>query len=106
MIKRFTPKASDYTMRMAVVQAQMVKLKKQMDVLAAEEASLKGYLMNYFDQGTTEVDFGNKTVEVSFGSTTRTYLNQEKAKVLLEKAGKRIPTFEAEVVTFKCKVAK
>jgi len=106
MTKRFTPKASDYTLRMADVQAQIAKLKNQLDFLTAEETSLKGYLMQYFDQGATEVDFGNKKVTVNFASTSRTYLNQEKAKAMLAKLGKRIPQFETEVITFKAKVTK
>ena len=106
MTKRFSPKASDYTVRMAEVQARKAKLQRQVRELEAEEVALKAYLLAFYDVGDTTVDTGNKDLTVSYNETERTYLNQEKAIALLAKAGKKVPYFTTTVTTFKVKAAK
>lgn len=105
MTKRFTPKASTYTERLAEVQAKQAKLRKQMAVLDAEEQSLKAFLMPFYDEGKTEVSTLNGDLMVNFTSNDREYLNQEKARLLLTKLGKKVPTFTTQVVTFNVKKA-
>lgn len=106
MTKRFTPKASDYTKRMADVQKEMASLRAKLNILEAEERSLKSYLADFFDEGNTEVLYGNKTLLVSYSESTRTYLDQDKAKALLVAAGKKVPQTQTTIVSFKVKAQK
>jgi hypothetical protein len=101
MTKRFTPKASDYTLRMADVQAKLSKLKQQVQALEEEERALKAYLIDFYDQGETEVDAGKAQLVVKYSESDRIYLDQEKAKAMLLAQGKKIPQFASIVVTFK-----
>lgn len=103
MTKRFTPKASDFTLRMAELQARKAKLARQLRELEAEETALKAFLMPYYDEGQTQVDTGTKQVTVSFSTTPRSYLDQDKAIALLNRAGKKVPYFTVDVTTFKVK---
>lgn len=106
MTKRFSPKASDYTVRMAEVQARKAKLQRQVRELEAEEVALKAYLLAFYDVGDTVVDTGNGDLNVTYTESERTYLNQDKAIALLTRAGKKVPYFTTTVTTFKVKAAK
>lgn len=106
MTKRFSPKASSYTVRLATVQAEMVKIRKQLAILDAEERALKAFLMPFYDEGQTEVDAGTDQLMVNFSTSTRDYLDQEKARVMLARLGKKVPEFSSSVITFKVKVVK
>jgi hypothetical protein len=103
MTKRFTPKASDFTSLLADTQKDISRLKAQLAELEAKERNLKGYLSKFFDQGVTEVDYGDKTLIVTYTESERNYLDQQKAKVLLARAGMKVPTFTSKVLTFKVK---
>lgn len=103
MTKRFTPKASDYTTRMAAVQAKKLKLQRELRALEAEEVALKAFLMPFYNTGDTEVDTGDSTLVVSYSETDRTLLNQERAIHMLTKLGKKVPYFTVPVVSFKVK---
>ena len=105
MTKRFTPKASTYTEQLAGVQAKQAKLRKQLAALDAEEQSLKAFLIPFYDEGKTEVSTLSGDLLVNFTSNDREYLNQEKARLLLTKLGKKVPTFTTQVVTFSVKKA-
>lgn len=106
MTKRFTPKASDYTTRMAEVQSKKAKLQRQLRALEAEEVALKAFLMPFYNTGDTEVDTGESTLVVSYSETDRTLLNQDRAIQMLTKLGKKVPYFTVPVVSFKVKEAK
>ncbi len=106
MTKRFTPKASTYTERLAEVQAKQAKLRKQMAELDAEEQSLKAFLMPFYDEGKTEVTTLSGGLLVNFNTHTREYMNQSKAALMLGKLGKKVPTFTSEVITFQVKTQK
>lgn len=103
MTKRFTPKTSDYTARMAEVQAKISKLKKLLAPLEAEEVSLKAFLMPYFNVGNTDVETADGTLHVCYSEQERIYLDQIKARALLARLGKKPPEFKAQIVTFKIK---
>lgn len=105
MTKRFTPKASDYTVRMADVQARKAKLQKALRELEAEENALKAFLLPFYDEGVCNVDAG-RLLEVNYSSSERTYLNQDRAIEMLVRAGKKVPYFTTNVVSFKVKVVK
>lgn len=106
MTKRFTPLASDYTVRMADLQAKKAKLVRELRVLDAEEVALKAFLMPFYNKGETVVDAGNKDFLVNYSETDREYLHQEKAIAIIVKAGKKVPYFKTPVVTFKVKTQK
>lgn len=106
MTKRFTPKASDYTVRMAEVQAKKVKLQRQLRALEAEEVALKAFLMPFYNTGDTEVDTGTTTLTVSYSEVPRTLLDQDRAIAIITKLGKKVPYFTVPVVSFKVKEAK
>jgi hypothetical protein len=107
MTKRFTPKASDYTARMAVVQKKMARLKKELSVLEAEERSLKAYLPSYYDEGHTLVELADGTqLDVNYSTSERTYLDQDKAVALLDRLGKKVPRFNVTIETFKVRAVK
>ena len=106
MVKRFTPKASDYTKRLADVQAQATKLRKQLSALETEERSLKAFLSDFYEEGNTEVYYGDSTLLVSYSESTRTYLDQDKARDLLIKLGKKVPQTKTTVISFKVRVQK
>lgn len=106
MTKRFTPKASDYTQRLADLQVKKAKLMKELRALEADETALKAYLMPFYDEGVTEVDTGSTDLRVNYAVVPRQYLDQDKAISLLTRAGKKIPYFTVDVVTFRVKEAK
>jgi len=107
MVKRFTPKASDYTDRLASVQAHIRALRKEIALLEAEEAAIKAYVMPFYALGATEVTLANESkLMVNYGVTPRTYLDQEKARLLLAKAGKKAPEFSVDITTFSVKAIK
>ena len=103
MTKRFSPKASDYTVTYAANQKKIAYLKKQLRDAEALEVSLKAYLMPFYDEGHTTVTAGNKTLDVNFSQTERTYLDQDKARAIITKMGKKVPEFEVVITTFKIK---
>lgn len=103
MTKRFTPKASDYTVRMAAVQAKKAKLMKELRALEAEETALKAFLLPFYDEGKTVVDTGSKDLEVIYTVAQRQYLNQERAVEIILNMGKKVPYFTTDVTTFKVK---
>jgi hypothetical protein len=89
---------------MAEVQAEALKLRKRLAVLESEERSLKAYLPGYYDTGTTEVTLANgKVLEVDYSVTERVILNQDKARAMLTRLGKRVPESLINVVSFKVK---
>lgn len=106
MTKRFSPKASDYTLALAANQKKIAYLKKQLRDAEALEVSLKAYLMPFYDEGHTTVTSGNKTLDVSFSTSERTYLDQEKARALITKLGKKVPEFVSTITLFKIKEVK
>ena len=106
MVKRFTPKASDYTKRLADVQAQATKLRKQLAALEVEERSLKSFLSDFYEEGSTLVDYGGTTLVVSYSESTRTYLDQDKVRDMLIKLGKKVPQTQTAVISFKVRVQK
>jgi hypothetical protein len=106
MTKRFTPKASNYTERMAEVQAKKAKLQRQLRALEAEEVALKAFLMPFYNTGDTEVDTGTTTLTVSYSEVPRTLLDQDRAIAIITKLGKKVPYFTVPVVSFKVKEAK
>ena len=103
MTKRFTPKASTYTETLFATQQEISKLKKKLAALEATERSLQTWLLPFYEEGVTEVDVGTKTLNVQFSTSERTYLDQQKAKALLAKAGKKIPMFTSTITSFKVK---
>jgi len=106
MTKRFTPKASDYTAKLADVQARALTLRKELAVLDAEERALKAFLMPFYDQGACEVERADGNLMVNYSVVERVYLDQEKARALLAKLGKKAPEFPVDVVTFRVKPVK
>jgi hypothetical protein len=106
MTKRFTPKASDFTQRMADLQARKAKLVKELRELEKEENALKSFLLPFYDEGKTEVDTGETTLTVNFSVQPRTYLDQDKAIAILNKMGKKVPYFQVDIINFKVKEAK
>ena len=106
MTKRFSPKAGDYTARLADLQLKKQELRDQLKQLEAEEASLEKYLLPFYDQGKTLVETVNgQDLTVSYSVTTRRYVDQAKAIALLEKLNKRVPYFTSDVVSFKVKAS-
>lgn len=104
MTKRFSPKAGDYTARLADLQLKKQELRDQLKQLEAEEASLEKYLLPFYDQGKTLVETVNgEELTVSYSTSERQYLDQEKAIALLTRAGKRVPYFKRSFVSFKVK---
>jgi acetyl/propionyl-CoA carboxylase alpha subunit len=103
MTKRFTPKASDFTMLLADTQRDIAKLQRQLKELKAKEDSLATYLKKFFDQGVTEVEHGDTTLTVNYAETNRSYLDHKKVIAILAKAGKTAPRTETSVVSFKVK---
>ena len=101
MTKRFTPKASTYTERLSKVQAEMLIMKKKLSALQEEERSLQAFLIPFYDQGQTEVEVGSQTLTVQYSESERTYLDQQKARNLIAKLGRKAPEFTSTVVTFK-----
>jgi hypothetical protein len=106
MTKRFSPKASDYTVAYAANQKKIAHLKKQLREAEALEVSLKAYLMPFYGEGHTTVTAGAKTLDVLYATTERTYLNQDRARAMLAKLGKQAPEFEVTVTTFKIREVK
>ena len=107
MTKRFTPKASDYTLRLAEVQAKIKKLKSSLAVLEEEGRSLTDFLVGFYEVGQTEVVMSGSTgLVVSYQDHVRSYLDQEKAKRLLTNLGKKIPMTKVTVTTFSVKKPK
>ena len=82
MTKRFTPKASDFTALLADTQKDISRLRAQLAELEAKERNLKGYLSQFFDYGTTEVDYGDNVLVVTFSETERKKLPQNTVNVL------------------------
>lgn len=103
MTKRFTPKASDYTQRMADVQKKKAALVKQLRELKAEETALKAFLIPFYDEGKTEVETADGELLVSYASFVREYLDHDKAIAIITKAGKKVPYNVVTVETFKVK---
>lgn len=106
MTKRFTPKASDYTQRMADLQARKAKLVKELRVLEKEENALKAFLIPFYDEGRTDVDSGTTHLEVQYSVQPRSYLDQDKAVAMLNRLGKKVPYFQVNIINFKVKEAK
>lgn len=104
MTKRFTVKASDYTERLADLQARKRELRTQLQTLVEEETQLIAFLTSFYDQGSTEVELASgKTLNVNYSVTERQYLDHEKAIALLTRAGKKVPYFTSEVLSFRVK---
>ncbi len=103
MTKRFTPKASRYVTDLAAVQAEMASLRKQLRELEAKEASYKAYLFPFFEQGVYTVTDASGEFEVAYSTTERTVLNQDKARALIARLGKRVPETIIPVVSLKAK---
>lgn len=106
MTKRFSPKASDYTVRLATVQANMVAARRKLAELETEERALKAFLLPFYDEGVTTVEAGNRNLTVNFGTTFRSYMDQEKARLLIAKLGKKVPEFSVDIITFKAKFSR
>ena len=105
MTKRFTPKASDYTQRMADLQEKKAKLAKELRELDAEEAALKAFLLPFYDEGQTAVETADGTeLKVTYSSFDREYLDQDKAIAIIVKAGKKVPYNTVHFESFKVKV--
>jgi hypothetical protein len=104
--KRFSPKAGHYTALLSEVQAEMADLRKQLAALELRERSLKGFLLPFYEEGKFEVTAEGAEFLVSYSSTPRSYLDQDKAKALLAKLGKKVPTFSTDVVTFRVTKSK
>lgn len=104
MTKRFSPKAGDYTARLAELQIKKQELRNQLKQLEAEEASLEKFLLPFYEQGKTLVETANgEELTVTYSVSERQYLDHEKAIALLTRAGKRVPYFKRDVLTFKVK---
>jgi predicted nuclease with TOPRIM domain len=101
MSKRFTPKAATYTARLAEIQNQVRDLRAELGPLEEEERALKAHLMDFYEEGKTEVEVGRKTLIVDFSITHRKVLNQAKAKILIANLGKKVPFTSTDVVSFK-----
>lgn len=106
MTKRFTPKASDYTQRLADLQADKAALVKRLRQIEAEEVALKAFLMPFYNEGLTDVEYGDHSLRLNYTTQQREYLDQDKAIALLTKAGKKVPYFTTNVTTFKVKALK
>ena len=106
MTKRFSPKASDYTVAFAANQKKIAYLKKQLRDAEALEVSLKAYLMPFYDEGHTTVTAGTKTLDVSYSTSERFYLDQDKARAIITKLGKKVPEFSTTITLFKIKEVK
>ncbi len=106
MTKRFTPRASDYTARLAQVQAETASLHRKLANLDAEERALKAFLLPFYDDGITEVSREQGDLKVSLSVTQREYLDQNKARAIITRLGKKVPTFVVDVTSFKVKFQK
>lgn len=103
MTKRFTPKASTFTETLAEVQAQQRRLRAKLAALDERERSLKAFLMPFYETGKTEVRTLSNELTVSYTVNERVILNQEQAKAMLIKLGKKVPTTTVDIVTFSVK---
>lgn len=100
--RRFTAKASTFTERLSVVQAEQAKLRAKMAALDAEERSLKAFLVDFYDEGKTEVSLSNnKTLTVSVSTTERNIMDQDRVRSLLARLGKKVPSNTIEIVSFR-----
>lgn len=106
MTKRFTPKASDYTQRMADLQRKKAKLVRELRALDAEETALKAFLIPFYEEGQTEVETADGELMVTYATTTRQYLDHDKAISIIVRAGKKVPYNPVDIVTFKVKAVK
>ena len=106
MTKRFSPKAGDYTERLAVIQAKQAKLRRELSALEVEERAMKAYLMPFYDTGKTEVSGLSHDLTVNYSVNDRQILDQEKAKLIIVNSGKKVPFVKVSVTTFNVKVAK
>lgn len=103
MTKRFSPKAGHYTALLAEVQRDIAKLKRNLAEMEARERSIKAFLVPFYEEGKFEVTADGKEFQVNFSQSTRSYLNQDRAKDMIINMGKKVPMFETNVVTFKVK---
>jgi hypothetical protein len=101
MTKRFTPKASTYTVQLASVQAKLALLKAQVQALEAEQSSLVEYLTDFYEEGHTSVESSGRSYLVKFSTSEREYLDQKKAMAIIAKAGKKVPKFTSTLTSFK-----
>ena len=105
MVKRFTYKASDATQKVFSIQTRLARARALVARLEAEERGYKAFLLDYYDPGKTLVEFPeNRTLEVLLSEFEMEVLDQEKAKRLILRAGKRIPYMRVSVT--KLKVSK
>ena len=105
MTKRFTPRASEYTERLAKVQQQISVLKKKLAPLEQEERDLKVFLIPFYDLGQTAVESGNKEFTVTYSESVRLYMDQEKVTKMLVAAGRKVPQYDVTIQSFKVKEA-
>lgn len=101
MSKRFTPKAATYTSRLAMIQDKIRALRAEIAPLEEEEKALKAFLMPFYDEGKTEVESGKNNFIVDFSITHRRVLNQQRAKIMLDHLGKKVPFTKIDVISFK-----
>ena len=104
MTKRFTPKASEYTVQLAAVQARLTRMRRKVAEVEAEERALVSYLTPFYNKGKVEVDAAGKIIIVSYSVFDKVYMDQERARALLLRAGKKVPQYVVHINTLKAKV--
>ena len=92
MTKRFTAKAGHATVRLGEVQRRMIALKAELAGLREEEEQLRDFLLPYYDIGSDIIEYGDREYDVRISEFTKTYLDQDKVKLILHRLGKRVPT--------------
>ena len=103
MVKRFTPQAGDYTNQLCQKQIELSQLRKQVTALEDEVKSLQTYLRDYYNQGTTPVEYGKTQLEVTYTVTPRMYLDQDACRNTLNVNNLEVPEYSVDIVVFKVK---
>lgn len=102
MAKKFTYKASEATLKLFSVQTRLHKARALVTRLEVEERGFKAFLLDYYDLGRTPVEYqSGSTLEVLLSEFEMEMLDQEKAKRIILRAGKRIPYVRATVTKLK-----
>ncbi len=104
MTKRFTPKAGQYTARLAEVQKEVAALKAKVRLLEEEADELVVFLKPFYDLGYEELEYGNKVISVDYSTFTRKVFNQYAAQKLLLSLNKRPPMKNLDIIKFNVKI--
>lgn len=97
MTKRFTYKASEGTRQLFSVQSRLRRARALVTKLEAEERGFKAFLLDFYDDGKTNVEYTDRRLEVTLSQYEMRALDQERAKTMIRESGEDVPYTTATV---------